>query len=75
MSHEEDIGVVTVDGSGDVPDTPQGSKLFTLVNDPRSPNNLSRTPIVVQNPVDDPRSPGFDSVERTPLYPVTDTAR
>lgn len=46
------------------------SKLFSFVNDPRSPGNFSRTPILVHNQLPDPRSPENDLVERTPLYAV-----
>lgn len=51
------------------PATTSYSKLFSFVNDPRSPSYVSRTPIVVQDePFVDPRSPANNLVDRTPLF-------
>lgn len=53
------------------PETPHFAayaKLFNLTEDPRSPTD-SRTPILVQNTLIDPRSPNSDA-DRTPIFSI-----
>lgn len=57
------------------PDTPNSSQftsfanVFALSEDPRSPD-VSRTPILVQDPRYDPRSPAAGDVDRTPVFAI-----
>ena len=57
------------------PNTPNSSQftsyanVFALSEDPRSPD-VSRTPILVQDPRYDPRSPAAGDVDRTPVFAI-----
>ena len=61
------------------PDTPNSSQftsyanVFALSEDPRSPD-VSRTPILVQDPRYDPRSPAAGDVDRTPVFSIPEEA-
>ena len=63
--------VETKPGVPDTPETPHFAKyanLFSLTEDPRSPSAISRTPLLVQDISNDPRSPATEVVGRTPVF-------
>ena len=52
------------------PETPSFSKLGKILSiDPRSPGD-NRTPLLIQDPHFDPRSPSNELVDRTPIFAI-----
>jgi len=61
-------GYGTKEQLSNTPNTPSNEDRVLTSHDPRSPDVFGRTPILVQDPCFDPRSPAQEDVDRTPIF-------